>query len=88
MNTQLVQTLAKVILSLSDDEKNLLQTELQPKNNWQYHIEKIKEHRMMIDQRRQGKTFEISIDDIFAQMRQERSEHLLLTNISENKNEQ
>jgi hypothetical protein len=84
MNTKLVQSLAQVILSLSEEERNLLQAELQTQNKWEDHIQQIQAHRLAIYQRRKDQNFEISIDDIFEQMRQERSEHLFLTNINNN----
>lgn len=77
MNTQLVKTLAQIIKSLSEEERSLLEAELQPQRDWETTKKRILERGKAISQRLGGKPFNPSIDDIFYQMREERSEELM-----------
>jgi hypothetical protein len=77
MNTQLVKTLAQIIKSLSEEERILLESELQPQNDWETTKKRILERGKNISQQLGGKNLETSIDEIFEQMREERSEELI-----------
>jgi hypothetical protein len=77
MNTQLVKTLAQIIQTLSEEERILLESELQPKQDWETTKKRILERNQKIYQQREGKPLEPSIDDIFTQMREERSQELM-----------
>ncbi len=75
MNTKLVQTLAQIILSLPEDERTLLDSELKPKPDWRETMKQIDEHRAAIHATA-GKPLEPS-EDIIHQMREERTEQLI-----------
>ena len=77
MNTQLVKTLAQIIKSLSEEERRLLEVELQPQSDWETIKKRIIERGKAIDRRLGGKPFNPSIDDVFYQMREERSQELM-----------
>jgi hypothetical protein len=83
MNAQLVKTLAQIIQTLSEEEQILLESELQPQQDWETTKKQILERNQKIYQQREGKTLEPSIDDIFYQMREERSEELMQAFFSE-----
>jgi predicted phosphohydrolase len=78
MNTQLVKTLAQIIKTLSKEEQILLESELHPQHDWETIKKRILERNQKIYQR-EGKSLETSIDEIFAQMREERSQELMQT---------
>ena len=71
VNTQLIKTLAEIIRSLSEEERTLLETELQAKPNWEITRERILKRGKAIKQRWAGNPLTPSIDDIFYQMRGE-----------------
>jgi hypothetical protein len=73
VNVQLIKTLAEIIHSLSEEERNLLETELHAKSNWEITKERILQRGKAIEQRLAGNPLTPSIDDIFYQMREERS---------------
>jgi hypothetical protein len=77
VNIQLIKTLAEIIHSLSEEERTLLETELQAKTNWEITKERILQRGKAIEQRLAGNLLTPSIDDIFYQMREERSEQLM-----------
>jgi hypothetical protein len=77
VNVQLIKTLAEIIRSLSEEERTLLETELQAKTNWEITKERILKRGKAIEQRLAGNPLTPSIDDIFYQMREERSEQLM-----------
>jgi hypothetical protein len=77
MNNKLIKSLAQIILSLSAEERILLDNELQSQENWQKTLDKIKKHRQNIYERKQNQSFTISVDEIFVQMREERDNDLL-----------
>ncbi|QHU99956.1 hypothetical protein [Synechocystis sp. CACIAM 05] len=78
MNTQLVESLVQIIQSLSPEEQQLLQASLEQKNsNWQEVLGKIEANRQKIYASRQGKPFDISMDEIVEEMREERTQDIL-----------
>ncbi len=92
MNTQLVESLVKVINSLSKEEKNLLQEKLQCQSDevglaeeasaacddrWEKQRSRIFARAKKIHARRSGKPFKPSVTEIIHQMRQERDEQLI-----------
>ncbi len=76
MNSQLVKTLAQIIQTLSEEERILLESELQPKQDWETTKKRILERNCKLNQPIEGKPLEPNFDEIFAQMREERSEEL------------
>lgn len=77
MNTQLVKTLAQIIQTLSEEERILLESELHSQQDWETTKKRILERNQKICQQREGKSLEPSIDEIFYQMREERSQELM-----------
>ncbi|MBC6478603.1 MAG: hypothetical protein GDA56_13315 [Hormoscilla sp. GM7CHS1pb] len=77
MNVPLVESLVQVILSLSKEERELLEEKLNRKKNWRETLKKIREHKAAIHAERGGKPFNPSIDEIIHQMREERTEQLM-----------
>jgi hypothetical protein len=77
VNVKLVKTLAEIIRSFSEEEKSLLETELHAPSNWEITKERILQRGKAIEQRLAGNPLTPSIDDIFYQMREERSEQLM-----------
>ncbi len=77
MNTQLVESLAQIILSLSEEEKTLLTGKLNKKKDWENQLNKIEELRQKIHQNRDINMNAISVDDIFEQMREDRYQQFL-----------
>ncbi|HEY9705236.1 MAG TPA: hypothetical protein V6C58_22550 [Allocoleopsis sp.] len=77
MNTQLIESLAQIILSLSEEEKTLLTGKLNQKKDWETQLNKIEELRQKIHQNRNININEISVDDIFEQMREDRYQQFL-----------
>lgn len=69
MNTQLVKTLAQIINSLSPEEKQLLETELQPKTDWDIIKQSILERGKAIDQRLNNRSLQDAITDVISDMR-------------------
>ena len=83
MNTQLVKTLAQIIQTLSEEERILLESELHPQKDWETAKKRILERNQKIYQQREGKPLEPSIDEIFYQMREERSDELMQASFPE-----
>ena len=77
MNIQLVESLANAIQALSPEERELLNEKLTDRSNWQNLRPKIFTNAQAIEQRLGGKPFEPDIDEIIAQMREERDEQLM-----------
>ncbi|WP_026102085.1 hypothetical protein [Geminocystis herdmanii] len=77
MNSQLIKTLAQIIQSLSQEERNLLETELNNKKDWHTIKSRIINRSQIIKQQLAQQNQELFIDDIFEQMREERSEDLM-----------
>ncbi len=77
MNTQLIKTLAQIIKTLSEEERILLESELHPQQDWETTKKRILERNQKIYQQREGKPLKPSIDEIFYQMREERSKELI-----------
>jgi hypothetical protein len=77
MNTQLIKTLAQIIKSLSQEERNLLENELKTQDDWETIKQRIVKRTQIRKQEFEKPKSELSIDDIFEQMREERSEQLI-----------
>lgn len=77
MNIQLVESLVNAIQALSPEERELLNEKLSDQSNWQNLRSKILTNAKAIEQRLGGKPFEPDIDEIIAQMREERDEQLM-----------
>lgn len=77
MNVQLVESLANVIQALSPEERELLNEKLIHQCHWQSLRSKILSNAQAIQQRRGGQPIEPGIDEIIAQMREERDEQLM-----------
>ncbi|MGL5941660.1 MAG: hypothetical protein ACRC2S_15005 [Waterburya sp.] len=81
MNTQLVESLVKVINSLSSEEKNLLQEKLQLQldcdDRWEETLERIEARREKIHASLAGQPFKPSVTEIIHQMREERDKQLM-----------
>ena len=92
MNSQLVKTLAQIIKSLSQEERNLLEIELNCQNDWQTIKNRIINRNQHTGQQFKIENRELSIDNIFEEMREQRSEQLMqvcIPNIiKESKNDQ
>lgn len=76
-NVFLVESLVQVILSLSQEERELLEEKLNRKKNWQETLKQIDQLHAKIRERRGGKPFNPPIDEIIYQMREERTEQIL-----------
>ncbi len=77
MNVELVQTLAQIIHSLPEEERNLLETELQGKSHRQNTLQKLQELGDKIQKRRGTKALEITPEELIIKMREERTEQLM-----------
>lgn len=77
MNTQLVESLVQIILSLSPEESALLEEQLEQKTNWRKTLQRIREHRATIYAERSGKPFDPPVEEVIRQMREERTEELM-----------
>ncbi len=77
MNVQLVESLANIIQALSPEERELLNEKLTHQSNWQSLRSKILANAQAIGERLGGQPFEPGIDEIIAQMREERDEQLM-----------
>ncbi len=76
MNSQEIKTLAKIIKLLSQEERNLLEIELNPKKDWHTIKSRIINRSKIIRQQLAKQNQELSIDDIFENMREKRSQEL------------
>jgi hypothetical protein len=77
MNIQLGESLANAIKALSPEEQELLNQKLTNQSNWQNLRSTILANAQAIQQRRNGQTFEPSIDEIIHYMREERDRELM-----------
>lgn len=77
MNFELVQTLAQVIRSLPEEERTLLETELQHKYQKHNTLQKLQELGDKIQKRRGKKVLEITPEELIIKMREERTEKLM-----------
>ncbi len=77
MNRPLVESLVQVILSLSPEERALLEEKLERKTNWQETLQQIDKHRAAAHAERGGKPIDPPIDEIIHQMREERTEQMM-----------
>lgn len=75
MNTKLVDSIIQLIDALTPEEQNFLHEKIDYKRNWQVTKERILKRSKAIWER-QGDTFSDSIDQVFHQMREERSQEL------------
>jgi len=82
MNAQLVKTLAQIIKTLSEEERILLESELDTQQDWETTKKRILERNQQIYQQREGKP--LPIDEIFDRMREERSEELMYACLPDN----
>lgn len=85
MNAKLVKSLAQIILSLSEEERTLLESELKQKLDWREIRARIIERGAAISARQGGTHLEPSVDEIFDQMREERTEQLMQACFPESK---
>lgn len=77
MNSQLVDTLAQIINALTPEEKALLQEKTSTSQKNQEAYQKMVEVRDKIFARREGKPFDMDVNEIIYQMREERSQELM-----------
>ncbi len=77
INVPLVESLVQVILSLSKEERELLEEKLNRKKNWRETLKQIDELQAQIREDRGGKPFNPPIAEIIHQMREERTEQIL-----------
>ncbi|MEC4895928.1 MAG: hypothetical protein SAL07_24635 [Oscillatoria sp. PMC 1051.18] len=85
MNTQLVNSLVQLIQSLPTAERELLQKKLDKKLNWQTIKMRIIQRGEAI-QERLANLGDDAIDEVFSQMREERSIELLQACLPEREN--
>ena len=76
MNTQLVDGLAQIIQSLSEEERTLLDEKLK-KPDWRETLARIDKLRNDINARSPGKPLDVSVDEIIHEMREERDQQIL-----------
>jgi hypothetical protein len=74
MNVPLVESLVQVILSLSPEERALLEERLHRKTNWRETLKRIEEHAAAVHVRRGGKPFDPPLDEYIRQTREERNQ--------------
>ncbi len=87
MNVELVQTLAQIIRSLPEEERTLLETELQGKYQKQNTLQKLQELGDKIQKRRGKKGLEITPEELIIKMREERTEQLIKVCFPDRENE-
>jgi hypothetical protein len=87
MNIPLVESLVQVILSLSPEERALLEERLHRKTNWRETLQQIDEHRAAAYAERSGKPFDPPIEETIRQMREERTEQMMRACFPESKAE-
>ncbi|MBP0030421.1 hypothetical protein [Roseofilum sp. Guam] len=75
MNTKLVDSIVQLIDALPPKEQKLLHEKIERKQNWQETKERILKRGQAIWER-QGDDFYDAIDEVFHQMREERSQEL------------
>lgn len=74
MNKPLVKSLVQVILSLSQEERALLEERLHRQTNWCETLKKIDELRSAIHAEREGKPFDPPLEEYIWQTREERTQ--------------
>lgn len=77
MNAQLVKTLAKIIRTLSEEERELLDSEIREKTTGYETLEKMRKLGDKIKARRQGKPLKPAPEELIRQMREERMEQIM-----------
>jgi beta-glucosidase-like glycosyl hydrolase len=77
MNVPLVESLVQVILSLSPEERALLEERLHCKTNWRKTLQQIDKLQAQIKVDRGGKPLDLPVDEIIHQMREEGTEELM-----------
>ncbi|MDJ1169202.1 hypothetical protein PMG71_07175 [Roseofilum sp. BLCC_M154] len=77
MNTKLVDAILQLIDALPPEDKATVIKKVEKPEDWQTTLDQIMEHRKAIHDRRKSKAFDPSIDDVFAEMREDRSQELL-----------
>jgi hypothetical protein len=78
MNKQLVKTLVEIINSLSPEEKQLLELELQHiKPDWNILKQSIFQRGETVNQKLKNQSLQDVITNIISEMREERSEQLI-----------
>ncbi|NES03207.1 MAG: hypothetical protein F6K22_10300 [Okeania sp. SIO2F4] len=86
MNVELVQTLAQIIRSLPEEERTLLETELQGYQR-QNTLQKLQELGNKIQKRRGRKALEITPEELIIKIREERTEQLMKVCFLDGENE-
>ena len=74
MNTQLVHSLVQIIESLTDEERQLLNTNLDRKKNWQDTKQQLTQLHTQIATRRGGQSLNLGTEEITEQIHQMREE--------------
>lgn len=77
MNTELVKKLVEIIHCLSPEEKQLLETELQIKPDWNIIKQSILKRGEILNQRLNNQSLQDIVTNIISEMREERSEQLI-----------
>jgi len=86
INVQLVESLVKIIDSLSTEERRVLESHLNRKRNWEASKQRLTELHQQITARRGGKPLDISADEtaeMIHQMREERDQQILEAMVSQ-----
>jgi hypothetical protein len=74
MNTQLVHSLVQIIESLTDEERQLLNANLDRKKNWQDTKQQLTQLHSQITTRRGGQPLDLAAEKITEQIHQMREE--------------
>ncbi|MBS9393763.1 MAG: hypothetical protein HEQ29_11625 [Dolichospermum sp. LBC05a] len=77
MNRELVKKLVEIIHCLSPEEKQLLETELQIKPDWDIIKKSIIQRGEILNQRLNNQSLQDTITNIISEMREERCEELI-----------
>jgi hypothetical protein len=81
MNTKLVESLVQIIESITPEEQTILEEKLQAKKQkptWQENQQKLRELQKKVFERRGGKPLEPSPEEIIHQIREERTEQIMM----------
>ena len=76
MNRELVKKLVEIIHYLSPEEKQLLETELQIKHDWNIIKKSIIQRGEILNQRLNNQSLQDTITNIISQMREERCDNI------------